>query len=328
MICAVVTMILAVSGAAQAATITYTGTQTVDPSAPNSPYPTGFFNGISQFDPSLGDLNSVTVNVSGTTTATLKFNTLTSATRVKASANYSNLWVLSYYYNASGNPQGDFTLDGNGKPIAARSEQQPLTIGWFTVGYPTSYENPNNWVGYTKSWGPYTFPVTNKVYTSPADLADFTGTGIAPLSVSYDGDFSIGTLGGNSSFKLTTIGTFSANVTYDYSPMTAITLASFDAKSGNGKVTLIWGTATEIDNAGFNIYRAESENGEYVQINESMIPAQGSSTQGALYQIVDEGLQNRKTYYYKLEDIDLNGTTTMHGPKSATPKWIFGLFGK
>ena len=106
---------------------------------------------------------------------------------------------------------------------------------------------------------------------------------------------------------------------------TAITLASFEAKPGNNKVTLKWVTATEIDNAGFNILRAESENGEYVQINESLIPAQGTATQGSSYVFVDTEVANRMTYYYKLQDIDLNGTATMHGPESATPRLIFGM---
>ena len=56
-----------------------------------------------------------------------------------------------------------------------------------------------------------------------------------------------------------------------------------------------------------------------------LIPAQGSSTQGASYEFVDDGVQNRKTYYYKLEDIDLNGKSTMHGPVSATPRLIYGV---
>ena len=103
---------------------------------------------------------------------------------------------------------------------------------------------------------------------------------------------------------------------------TAITLASFEAKAGNRKVTLIWETATEIDNAGFNILRAESENGEYVQINESLIPAQGTATQGSSYVFVDTEAANRMTYNYKLEDIDLNGISTMHGPVSATPRLV------
>ena len=329
--------VLAISGVAQAATITYTGTQTIDPCATNLPYPTGFFNNIPKFDPLNGVLNSVTVIVSGTTTAKLKFNTLVPSTTVAARANYYHLWVLSYYYDTYGSPQGNFTLDAYGKPIAARSEQQPLTVGWNTDGYypenpvtgrPANFVDPHTWVDYTKSWGPYTLPVTNKVYTSPADLAYFTGTGIAPISVAYDGDFTIGTISGNSSWRLTTNGVFLASVTYDYdSTPTAITLASFEAKPGSGKVTLIWETATEIDNAGFNILRAESENGTYIKINGAVIPAKAGGTAGASYQFVDSTVKNRTTYYYKLQDIDLNGNTTDNGPKSATPRFIFG-FGK
>jgi hypothetical protein len=57
-----------------------------------------------------------------------------------------------------------------------------------------------------------------------------------------------------------------------------------------------------------------------VKINASLIPAEGSATQGASYQFIDKNVKNRTTYYYKLEDIDLNGTSTMHGPVSATPR--------
>jgi len=92
------------------------------------------------------------------------------------------------------------------------------------------------------------------------------------------------------------------------------------------KATLIWVTEREIDNAFFNLYRSESENGEYIKINTFLIPAQGSPTQGFLYEFVDTDLQNRKTYYYKLEDVDLNRNAKIHGPVSATPRWIFGIF--
>jgi hypothetical protein len=111
-------------------------------------------------------------------------------------------------------------------------------------------------------------------------------------------------------------------------PATVVTLIDFKAMPGNSTVTLIWSTASEIDNAGFNLYRSESENGNYTKINTSLIPAKGSSTQGVLYEFVDKDVKNRKTYYYKLEDIDLNGQSTMHSPVSATPRWIFGIFGK
>jgi hypothetical protein len=103
---------------------------------------------------------------------------------------------------------------------------------------------------------------------------------------------------------------------------TAITLSSFNAKPGNGSVTLNWITETEIDNAGFNIYRAGAD-GVFVKINDELIPAQGNAASGADYQFVDSTVQNRQTYTYKLEDVDLSGAATMHGPVQATPRFIY-----
>jgi hypothetical protein len=111
-------------------------------------------------------------------------------------------------------------------------------------------------------------------------------------------------------------------------PPTVVSLIDFNAIPGNRIVTLGWSTASETDNAGFNLYRSEAENGEYAKLNVSILPAKGSSTAGANYEFIDNNVKNRKTYYYKLEDIDLSGISTMHGPVSATPRRIFGIFGK
>lgn len=107
---------------------------------------------------------------------------------------------------------------------------------------------------------------------------------------------------------------------------TLITLMNFKAYARSNRVIIEWETESEIDNGGFNLYRSESEDGNYIKINTLLIPAQGSHTQGASYEFIDKYVKNRKTYYYKLEDIDLNGTFTMHGPVSATPRLLFGFF--
>jgi len=109
----------------------------------------------------------------------------------------------------------------------------------------------------------------------------------------------------------------------DNSAPTVIKLSSFTATPKAGKVILQWNTESETNNAGFNIYRAAAASGEYFKINTSLITANGSATQSAAYQFIDKAVKNSNTYYYKLEDIDLNGKATMHGPVSATPKWIF-----
>jgi hypothetical protein len=110
-------------------------------------------------------------------------------------------------------------------------------------------------------------------------------------------------------------------------PPTLISLDEFKAIAGNRKVTIIWTTAAEIDNAGFNIYRSTEENGTYTKINAELISAKGSPSTSATYQFVDKPVKNRTMYWYKLEDIDLKGEATMHGPVSAKPGF-FSIFKK
>ena len=110
-------------------------------------------------------------------------------------------------------------------------------------------------------------------------------------------------------------------------PPTLIELQSFTATAYNEAIILKWQTASEIDNTGFNILRAEAEDGDYVQINYAIIPAEGSATEGASYKFIDSGLKNRKTYYYLLEDLNKWGTATKHVPVSATPRWFRLLLG-
>ena len=95
---------------------------------------------------------------------------------------------------------------------------------------------------------------------------------------------------------------------------TLITLSSFTAKAGNNLAKLKWVTESEIDNSGFNIWRADAADGEYVKLNDEIIPAKGSGTNGATYVFTDKTAKNRKIYFYKLQDIDVYGTSTIPWP--------------
>lgn len=122
--------------------------------------------------------------------------------------------------------------------------------------------------------------------------------------------------------------TVSLNVTITIAP-TLIKLSSFTAQPGGLRsVKLRWVTESEIDNAGFNLYRAEAEDGNFVKINDALIPAQGSPVLGAAYDFTDTGLVNGKTYFYLLEDVDTKGAVKKHGPVSATPRLFSWLFKK
>jgi hypothetical protein len=95
---------------------------------------------------------------------------------------------------------------------------------------------------------------------------------------------------------------------------TVVELASFTA-TGNGKqVKVDWVTASEIDNLGFNLYRSTKKGGPYTKLNTSLIPGLLSSPTGKTYTYLDKNVRKAKLYYYKLEDIDLFGKKTIHGP--------------
>jgi glycosidase len=102
---------------------------------------------------------------------------------------------------------------------------------------------------------------------------------------------------------------------------TAIDLVSFTASPRQAAIVLRWETATEIDNLGFNLYRAEALEGERTRLNASFIPSQApGSPAGAVYTWRDRNAQPGVTYYYWLEDVDLHGATSLHGPVPAKIK--------
>ena len=79
-------------------------------------------------------------------------------------------------------------------------------------------------------------------------------------------------------------------------------------------VIVEWTTESEVNTAGFNVYRSESAEGPYNKINHQLIPASPDPILGGHYVYTDTNVVAGQTYYYKLEDVELDGTTTLHGP--------------
>jgi hypothetical protein len=97
----------------------------------------------------------------------------------------------------------------------------------------------------------------------------------------------------------------------------AVTLASFDAQAMVDRILLSWETVSEVNNAGFNLYRSASPAAPDALL--AYVPSQApGSTQGASYSFNDTEAAPGETWYYWLEDVDLNGATALHGPVSAT----------
>lgn len=69
-----------------------------------------------------------------------------------------------------------------------------------------------------------------------------------------------------------------------------------------------------METAGFNLYRSEIPDGPYVKVNATLIPGASDPLLGGRYAYTDTNVVAGRTYYYKLEDVELDGATTVHGP--------------
>jgi hypothetical protein len=84
-----------------------------------------------------------------------------------------------------------------------------------------------------------------------------------------------------------------------------VTLSSFTANAEGGAVKLVWRTETEINNVGFTVYRSEAKDGNYTRI--TFVNGAGSNGMPTDYQFEDTKVEQGKTYFYYIEDIDITG---------------------
>jgi hypothetical protein len=97
-----------------------------------------------------------------------------------------------------------------------------------------------------------------------------------------------------------------------------VTLNNFTATPFQNDIRVHWKTASEVNNAGFHIWRATGEGwkeGDYeqiIRITDPLIPSKGTKVGGDPYSYIDSNVESGITYYYGLEDIDFNGQSTVH----------------
>lgn len=87
------------------------------------------------------------------------------------------------------------------------------------------------------------------------------------------------------------------------------------------KNTLRWSTATEVDNFGFDIFRADKEEGPFKQINEDPVMGAGTTDVPTKYTYEDATIDPKRTYYYYVESISMGGVRERFTPViKAKPK--------
>lgn len=103
---------------------------------------------------------------------------------------------------------------------------------------------------------------------------------------------------------------------YDIVPPTAVELLYFRVENVSGRqVTLGWATEIEIDNFGFNLYRAPEDDFARASLVHFEPSATGGGG-GAMYDYIDTA-PSGGVWWYWLADVDTQGRETRHGPVSA-----------
>ena len=194
----------------------------------------------------------------------------------------------------------------------------PLTVGAVITINPSTVPNGAVSVAYNQA-------LTAMGGTSPYAFGVISGTLPPGLSLSSSGALSgTPTNGGNFNF---TVRATDSSATHDtgnrayslvISGPTSINLISFDATGYDDGVFISWQTGYEVNNLGFNIHR--DDGGKLTPVNAQLIA--GSAL------VVGQGVELRSGYSYKwwdskpggaatrywIEDVDLNGEATWHGP--------------
>jgi hypothetical protein len=103
-------------------------------------------------------------------------------------------------------------------------------------------------------------------------------------------------------------------VTWHINIRVSVKLASFTAQASpfNG-IRLEWETTNEVENAGFNVLRSRSKDGEYKKLNDGLI----RTRRDGRYGFDDAGITVGVQYYYMIEDVNIRGVASRHGPISA-----------
>lgn len=229
----------------------------------------------------------------------------------------------------------DLTFTYNVNLDETTNSTTPCKYGTSSPQWPGGSSNPNvsgdtgpnrngcaDLVTFTNVAGPQTFTCS---YDGGGHTQDYTVSILGFTPTQAGGvcpDVPAGTVSFNRIYTAeTSKNCFCVYAAFTKGQITPIVLLYFSAESAENGIQVSWETATEVNNFGFNIYRAEQVEGERIKLNPELImSALGpGGLEGAKYEFLDETAVVGVTYYYWLEDVPLESGVTpgLYGPISA-----------
>lgn len=70
---------------------------------------------------------------------------------------------------------------------------------------------------------------------------------------------------------------------------------------------ITWSTESEVETAGFHVYRANQEDGPYEKVTTNLLESKGDPFTGGEYEFRDNNIEAGQTYFYQLEELETTG---------------------
>lgn len=130
-----------------------------------------------------------------------------------------------------------------------------------------------------------------KITTSEVTASNYTDASVTNGTTYYYKVTAVDNVGNESPQSTCVSATPQQNISAPMAP------TGLGGLSGNQSVTLTWNEKTDYGLAGYNVYRADSNNQTYIKINSEIVTTAG---------YIDSGLMNGQQYWYKVTELNIN----------------------
>ncbi|MGC9334419.1 MAG: hypothetical protein ACP5JJ_09745, partial [Anaerolineae bacterium] len=187
----------------------------------------------------------------------------------------SYTWHQDYLYNSGGIWLSDvYGPDGEGTTPPTTVSSSSLVWNVTNSTWPLSTTHSPNTGDMSKVTDEIGYPPLS---TQPDDNINYNTTYQWEWPMVYEFAIHYPTVCGGAPiepFDMMVIGAHNSPAKDDVEDVPlAVDLLYFTAEGAKKSVVLSWATTSEVDNLGFNLWRAESIDGERVKINEELIPS-------------------------------------------------------
>ncbi len=240
---------------------------------------------------------------------------------------YDNSDQVRLIFKAAGNDNdeaSDYMLDRSDVIGVASTDENDVKSSFSTYGAFVDISAPGSNI--VSTYHDHTNPAGDYIATlSGTSMATPLAAGVAALiwsanpsltaldvqQILYNNADDIYSIPGNAAYA-GKLGAGRVNAfTALQDPSLPVELVSFTASTFENQIQLRWTTASEVSNAGFEIYRSAANKENFKKIasyeNHPELVGQGSSNKSNSYSYIDGDVVAGGNYYYKLADVSYSG---------------------